>query len=64
MNRIRTNLVLNTRVLALRVLTDEDSVDVVVCCLVALDGHTRTNVGEQVESTAEGKVEGDVALAD
>ena len=41
---------LNTRVLSLGVLTDEDSVDVVVRGLEALDGDARTDVGEEVES--------------
>lgn len=56
--------VLDTRVLALGVFTDEDSVDVVVGGLVALDGNTRADVGEEVEGAAEGEVERDVALAD
>jgi hypothetical protein len=57
-------LVLDTRVFALSVLTDENGVHVIVCSLVALNGNARTNVGEQVEGAAEGKVEGDMALAD
>jgi hypothetical protein len=46
-----THLVLDTRVFSFCVLTDQDSVDVVVCGLVALDGDTWTNVGEEGEST-------------
>jgi hypothetical protein len=55
--------VLNARVLSLGVLTDQDGVDVVVGSLVAGDGSAGTDVGEEVEGAAEGKVEGDVALA-
>ena len=55
---------LDTGVLALGVLADENGVDVVVGGLEALDGHTGTDVREEVEGAAEGKVERDVALAD
>jgi hypothetical protein len=55
--------VLNTGVFTLGVLTDENSVDVVVGGLVASNGAARTQVGEQVESTAESQVQGDVTLA-
>lgn len=54
--RHKTHLVLNTRVLSLRVLTYENSVNVVVWRLVALDGHTWPNVGEEVECTTQGQV--------
>ena len=56
--------VLDARVLALRVLSDQDGVDVVVCRLVASDGAAWPQVGEEVESSPEGEVEGDVSLAD
>ena len=56
--------VLNSRVLALGVLADEDGVDIVVGGLVALDAAARAHVGEEVEGAAEGQVERDVALAD
>lgn len=55
--------VLNTGVFTLGVLTDENSVDVVVGGLVASNRAARTQVGEQVESTAESQVQGDVTLA-
>ena len=55
--------VLNPGILALGVLTDQDSVDIIVGSLVASDGSTRANVGEEVESATEGQVEGDVTLA-
>lgn len=55
--------VLNTGVFTLGVLTDENSVDVIVGGLVASNGAARTQVGEQVESTAESQVQGDVTLA-
>lgn len=56
--------VLDTRVFTLGVLTDQDGVDVVVRGLVASDGSAGTNVGEQVEGTAESKVQRNVSLAD
>ena len=55
--------VLNAGVFTLGVLTDENGVDVVVGGLVASDGLARTQVGEQVESTTESQVQGDVTLA-
>jgi len=59
-----THLVLNTRVLSLSVLTDEDSVDVVVSSLVSLDGNTRSDVGEKGECSSKCQVERDVTLSD
>lgn len=56
--------VLNARILALCVFTDEDGIDVVVRGLVADNGLAGTQVGKEVEGTAESQVEGDVALAD
>lgn len=56
------NDVLDTRVFTLSVLTDQDSVDTVVGGLVAGDGAARTDVGEQVESTAQSQVQGNVTL--
>jgi hypothetical protein len=58
------NDVLNSRVLALSVLSDQDGVDVVVGGLEAGDGAAGSQVGKEVEGTAECKVERDVALAD
>lgn len=60
----KTDLVLDTRVLALGVFPDEDSVDIVVRRLVPLDGHAGTDVGKEVEGASERQVERDVALAD
>ena len=57
------NDVLNTRVFALGVLTDQDGIDVVVGGLVASDGAAGTNVGEKVEGTTESKVQRNVSLA-
>lgn len=56
------NDVLNSRVFTLGVLTDEDSVHTVVGGLVTGDGTARTDVGEQVEGTAQSQVQGDVTL--
>lgn len=58
------NDVLNARVFTLGVLSDQDGVDVVVGGLVASDGSARTQVGKEVEGSSEGKVKGDVTLAD
>ena len=55
--------VLDTRVFTLSVLTDQDSVDVVVGGLVASNRAARTDVGEEVEGTTESKVERDVTLS-
>ena len=57
------NDVLNARVLALSVLSDQDGVDVIVGGLVAGDGAAGSQVGKEIEGTAESKVERDVALA-
>jgi hypothetical protein len=58
------NDVLDAGVLALGVLTDQNGVDVVVGGLEALDRPAGTDVGEEVEGTAERQVEGNVTLAD
>lgn len=55
--------VLDTRVFTLRVLTDQDSVDIVVGGLVTRNGPAGTHVCEEVEGTTESKVHGDVTLA-
>ena len=55
--------VLDTRVLALGVLTDQDGVDIVVGGFVAGDRLAGTQVGEEVECSAERQVEGDMAFA-
>jgi hypothetical protein len=57
-------LVLDTRVLSLGVLSDEDGVDIVVGGLEALDGGAGSDVGEEGEGSSEGQVEGDVSLTD
>lgn len=58
------DLVLDTGVLSLGVLSDENGVDVVVGGLETDDGRARSNVGEEVEGSSEGEVEGDVSLSD
>jgi hypothetical protein len=58
------NNVLDAGVLSLGVLTDQDGVDIVVGCLVASDRSAWSDVGEEVEGTAESQVERDVALSD
>jgi len=58
------NNVLDTRVFTLGVLTNENSVDVIVRGLVAGNGAAGTDVSEEVEGTAQSQVQGDVTLAD
>lgn len=64
LNNAIDDLVLNSGVFTLGVLTDEDSVDIVVGGLEAGDGAAGADVGEKVEGAAESKVKGDVALSD
>ena len=47
---------LDTRVLALRVLPNQDSVDIFVRGFEALDGNARADIGEEVKSPAKGKI--------
>jgi hypothetical protein len=54
----------NTRILAFRVFTDEDSVDVVIEGLVPLNRHAWPDVGEQGECSSEGQIERDVTSPD
>jgi hypothetical protein len=58
------DLVLDTGVLSLGVLTDDDRVDVVVGGAVTLNGTAGTDVGVEVEGATEGEVERDVTLTD
>ena len=55
--------VLNAGVFTLGVLTDQDSVNTVIGGLVTGDGAARTDVGEEVEGTAQSQVQGNVSLA-
>jgi hypothetical protein len=55
--------VLDTRVFTLSVLTNQDSVNVIVWGLVAGNGAARTKVSEEVEGSAKSKVERNVSLA-
>jgi hypothetical protein len=50
-------------VLSLSILTNKDSVDVVVSSLESLNRHARPNIGEEVESSSESEVQGDMALS-
>lgn len=49
-------LVFNARVFTLRVFTDENSVNIVVRCLEALDRDARTNVGKKIKRPAKCQV--------
>ena len=55
--------VLDSRVFAFGVFTDEDRVDVVVRGFVASYGDAGADVGEEIECAAEGEVEGDMTFA-
>ena len=57
------NLMLDTRVFALSVLSNEDGVDIVVGRFVALDGCAGSDIRKEVEGTTEGQVQGYVAFA-
>lgn len=54
---------LNSRVFSLSVLADKDSVHVVVWSLEASDGYTRTNVGEEIKSSPQGQIQGDMSFS-
>ncbi len=55
--------VLDPGVFAFCVLSDEDGVDIVVWRLVARDGSAGPHVGEEVEGSAQGEIQGDVPFA-
>jgi hypothetical protein len=55
--------VLDAGVFTLGVLSDQDGVDAIVGGLEARDGAAGSQVGEEVEGSSEGEVEGDMALA-
>ena len=63
LNDTVNNNVLNAGVLALSVFSDQNGIDVIVGSLVASNGTAGSQVCEEVECAAEGKVEGDMALA-
>jgi len=52
----------NTRVLSLRVFTNKDGVDVIIRRLETLDRDARTDVGEEVESSSESQVQGNMTF--
>lgn len=64
LHNTRDDNVLDTTVLTLGVLSDQDGINAVVGGLVADNGLARADVGEQVEGSAEGQVKGDMALSD
>lgn len=57
------DLVLDTRVLSLRILSNDDRVDIVVRRLESDDGPTRTNIGEERECSSQSEIERDVSLS-
>ena len=54
---------LDTRILPFSVFTNEDSVDVVVWSLKALNRDTGPDVGEKIESPSKSQIQGDMAFA-
>lgn len=54
----------NSRVFALSVLSNQDSVDIFVRGLVTLDRSAWSNVGVKVEGSSKGQVQRDVSLSD
>ena len=56
--------VLDAGVFAFRVLSDQDSIDVIVGGLEACYGAAGSQIGEEVESSAESEIEGYVTFAD
>lgn len=54
--------VLDARVFSLGVLSDQDGVNSIIWGLVASNGSAGPDVGEEVEGSAEGKIEGDMSF--
>jgi hypothetical protein len=52
----------DTRVFSFSVLSDQDGIDVIVWGLIASDRAARSDVGEEVECSSEGEVEGNMAF--
>lgn len=50
-------------IFSLGIFTDKDGVDVVIGGFVAGDRYAGTDVGKEVECTAKGEVEGDMAFS-
>ena len=53
---------LDTRILSFSVLSDQNGINVVIWGLVSSDRSARSDVGEEIECSAEGQVEGDMAF--
>ncbi|KAG6890568.1 hypothetical protein C0992_000576 [Termitomyces sp. T32_za158] len=52
-SKIRTNyLMLDTRILSLGVLANEDSVYIVIRSFETLNGHTRSDIGKEIEGSS------------
>jgi hypothetical protein len=49
-------LMFNSRVLPFSILSDDNGVDIIIWCFVALDGPARSDVGEEVESSTKSEV--------
>jgi hypothetical protein len=54
--------VLDTRVLALGILSDQDGIDIIVRGLETGYGAARSQIGEEVECASQGKIKRDMAL--
>ena len=53
---------LYARVFALGVLSDKDGIDVIVGCLVASNGATRSDVSKEIECPSKSQVQGNMAF--
>lgn len=54
---------LNPTIFSFGIFTNKDRVDVIIWGFVAGDGYAGTDVGKEVESTAKGEVERDMAFS-
>lgn len=60
---ILTHLMLNSRILPLCVLTDEDSIDIIIRGFESLNRQARSDIREQIECSSKGQIQWYVALS-
>jgi hypothetical protein len=54
----------NTGILSLCIFPDKHGINIVVGCLEPLDGSAGSDIGKEIESTAQCQVEGNMTLPD
>ena len=54
---------LDSRIFAFGILSDQDSIDVIIWGFIASYGFTRAYVGEEVECAAKGQVKGNMTFS-